>query len=102
MTRCALRREPRGIRIYLNCGDHAHIGDAISARLKQLGLDWDEVTTDEQTVALCKKEPKLGVALVIRLVGNCPPFRPWGGGFKGEPTHKSKGFEPKWPSPPLP
>ncbi|CAJ1404386.1 unnamed protein product [Effrenium voratum] len=50
-----LLREKR-IRIYLNCGDHAHIGDAISARLKQLGLDWDEVTTDEQTVALCKKE----------------------------------------------
>lgn len=50
-----LLREKR-IRIYLNCGDHGHIADAVSAKLQALSLDWTEVTTNEGTVELCKKE----------------------------------------------
>ncbi|CAK8999625.1 unnamed protein product [Durusdinium trenchii] len=46
----------QGIRIYLNCGDHGHIADAVSAKLQALSLDWTEVTTNEGTVELCKKE----------------------------------------------
>jgi len=44
------------IRIYLNCGDHTHIADAVLAKLKSLDLEWDEVTTNEGTVALCERE----------------------------------------------
>ncbi|CAE7783713.1 CIPK28 [Symbiodinium sp. CCMP2456] len=44
------------IRIYLNCGDHKHIADAIVSKLKTLDLDWNEVTSSEGTVSLCKKE----------------------------------------------
>eukprot|EP00435_Cladocopium_sp_Y103_P049675 s945_g15.t1 len=44
------------IRIYLNCGDHAHIADAITAKLQALGLEFHQVTSNEGTVALCKKE----------------------------------------------
>eukprot|EP00438_Fugacium_kawagutii_P006287 Skav222674 [mRNA] locus=scaffold997:694251:698482:- [translate_table: standard] len=45
-----------GIRIYLNCGDHGHIADAIIAKLQALGLDFAQVTSNEATVALCKEE----------------------------------------------
>ena len=50
-----LLREKR-IRIYLNCGDHKHIADAVISTLRSLELDWDEVTSSEGTVALCKRE----------------------------------------------
>ena len=50
-----LLRDKR-IRIYLNCGDHKHIADAVIAKLRSLELEWDEVTTSEGTVALCQRE----------------------------------------------
>lgn len=50
-----LLREKR-IRIYLNCGDHGHIADAITAKLQALGLEFNQVTSNDGTVALCKKK----------------------------------------------
>jgi len=50
------------IRIYLNCGDHKHIGDAVEAQLKKLGLDWNEINTSEQTEEMCRKEPLNAIA----------------------------------------
>lgn len=45
------------IRIYVNCGDHKHIAAAVVAKLKQLNMEWHEVTTSEGTEELVKKEP---------------------------------------------
>lgn len=45
------------LRIYINCGDHKHIADAVVKTLTSLKLVYDEVNTTEQTEELCSREP---------------------------------------------
>lgn len=45
------------LRIFVNCGDHKHISEAVEKKLQQLGLEWDEVNTSEQTEELCRSQP---------------------------------------------
>jgi len=47
----------RTVRLFINCGDHTHIADAVVSCLKKLDLEWDEVTTSEETEELCRNQP---------------------------------------------
>mmetsp|Transcript_73486 Transcript_73486/g.226897 ORF Transcript_73486/g.226897 Transcript_73486/m.226897 type:complete len:528 (-) Transcript_73486:355-1938(-) len=52
----------RRIRLFVNCGDHAHIADATVQCLQKLGLEWDEVTTTEDTEETCRSQPLQAVS----------------------------------------
>uniref|UniRef100_A0A7S1RK75 Monogalactosyldiacylglycerol synthase n=1 Tax=Alexandrium catenella TaxID=2925 RepID=A0A7S1RK75_ALECA len=52
----------RRLRLFVNCGDHTHIADAIVKCLKKLGLEWDEVTTSEDTEEFCRNQPLQAVS----------------------------------------
>jgi len=49
--------QQRRVRLFVNCGDHVHIADAVVKCLRKLNLEWDEVTTSEGTEELCRSQP---------------------------------------------
>jgi len=59
----------RRARLFVNCGDHVHIADAIVKCLAQLGFEWDEVTTSEDTEELCRRES-------LQAVSEPPTWKP--------------------------
>mmetsp|Transcript_94691 Transcript_94691/g.203317 ORF Transcript_94691/g.203317 Transcript_94691/m.203317 type:complete len:531 (-) Transcript_94691:58-1650(-) len=51
------RLRERRLRLYINCGDHRHIADAVVQTLTSLSIEFDEVLTSAATEALCQREP---------------------------------------------
>ncbi|CAE8604647.1 unnamed protein product, partial [Polarella glacialis] len=79
----AVQLHEKRIRLYLNCGDHKHIADAVVKKLEQVGLEWNEVTTSEGTEELCRNEPLAALAepanwkavTVLRFTSHFAAFR---------------------------
>lgn len=53
----AEKLKQKKLRIYINCGDHVHIADAVVKKLSSLGLEYNEINTTAGVEELCKKEP---------------------------------------------
>lgn len=45
------------MRMYINCGDHAHMASGLVAKLRELEIEFAEITDNEQVEELCRKEP---------------------------------------------